>query len=465
MAEELRSALALSRAREQINKSHLKEVQSENKKLKELLREEKMSNQQILRKLSNLQQQKQKKSNNINNTNRRASTGNALYGTDTLFKSIGTQTLRTSKQTTTTTTAKPTNTQQRPFHYNNKKYTNKQQYIQSLEKQLEQQHHIHMHLKKQLKETSGNLIILMNALGIFEKAVIGPVNKDGSISPHPPTVKEITRDAKRERIEFNHQQEKKMKNITMHNNTTNNNNNKKLTSKTNDNYSNSNNILPNSADVENMILSLSDLANETIRLRSMMDDDNTIVNGDTNNNNYKETNGNNNNNNNSDNTPSRNEVLASKLRIFQQISKQKEMNYMEEAQRMEEEILRLNTELKDLKQINQTIEEQQEDTINTLGMIDMFDPNSMEKNTLNMIDEIANLRIFCEKQIKMKINQNDNEKKKLTNLLENFNNNNNNNNARDGNNVDGMVVTTPNGNSNNNKKNKNADEEKIGKFI
>ena len=61
MSEELRSALALSRAREQINKSHLKEVQSENKKLKELLREEKMSNQQILRKLSNLQQQKQKK--------------------------------------------------------------------------------------------------------------------------------------------------------------------------------------------------------------------------------------------------------------------------------------------------------------------------------------------------------------------------------------------------------------------
>jgi hypothetical protein len=53
---------AFSRAREQINKSHLKEVQSENKKLKELLREEKMSNQQILRKLSNLQQQKQKKS-------------------------------------------------------------------------------------------------------------------------------------------------------------------------------------------------------------------------------------------------------------------------------------------------------------------------------------------------------------------------------------------------------------------
>ena len=73
MSDELRSALALSRAREQIHKAHLKEVQGENKRLKEQLKEEKILYQQTLKKLHGLQQAGTR--NRSPKNSRRASTG------------------------------------------------------------------------------------------------------------------------------------------------------------------------------------------------------------------------------------------------------------------------------------------------------------------------------------------------------------------------------------------------------
>ena len=73
MSDELRSALALSRAREQIHKTHLKEVQGENKRLKEQLKEEKILYQQTLKKLHGLQQAGTRKRSP--KSSRRASTG------------------------------------------------------------------------------------------------------------------------------------------------------------------------------------------------------------------------------------------------------------------------------------------------------------------------------------------------------------------------------------------------------
>eukprot|EP00943_MAST-04B_sp_MAST-4B-sp1_P004858 g4858.t1 len=354
MAEELRSALALSRAREQINKTHLKEIQQENKKLKEQLKDEQALSQRTLHKLASLQQQQNSGGQNNKHTYRRASTGanmltNKFVAMD-LYKSTGTQTSRMPKLQ-----------QQTIRHYETK------QHIDSLEKKLEQQQRMNLNNKKLMKEMSGNLIILMNALNMFERAIIGPINKDGSLSPRPPTVKEITRNAQRERIKYNHQQEKNeaKTNATMKQNMQKNKNQR--------------NILPNSADVENMVLSLGDLATEITRLRTLeannlFEDDGQMLNvakiGVKNSNSRIH-----------GNTPTRNEVLASKLRILQQVSKQKETNYMEEMGRMEAEIVRLNDELNDLKQVNKTIEQEQKESINTFDAFDMFDAKSMEQST------------------------------------------------------------------------------------
>ena len=104
MSDELRSALALSRAREQIHKAHLKEVQGENKRLKEQLKEEKILYQQTLKKLHGLQQAGTR--NRSPKSSRRASTGGGRMlgkglgspGTTLadVFKNVGTQTKRVS---------------------------------------------------------------------------------------------------------------------------------------------------------------------------------------------------------------------------------------------------------------------------------------------------------------------------------------------------------------------------------
>ena len=423
MAEELRSALALSRAREQINKTHLKEIQQENKKLKEQLKDEQALSQRTLHKLASLQQQQNSGGQNNKHTYRRASTGanmltNKFVAMD-LYKSTGTQTSRMPKLQ-----------QQTIRHYETK------QHIDSLEKQLEQQQRMNLNNKKLMKEMSGNLIILMNALNMFERAIIGPINKDGSLSPRPPTVKEITRNAQRERIKYNHQQEKNeaKTNATMKQNMQKNKNQR--------------NILPNSADVENMVLSLGDLATEITRLRTLeannlFEDDGQMLNvakiGVKNSNSRIH-----------GNTPTRNEVLASKLRILQQVSKQKETNYMEEMGRMEAEIVRLNDELNDLKQVNKTIEQEQKESINTFDAFDMFDAKSMEQSTVSMINEISSLRKFCEKHVEKKLHENNNEKKKLSTLLEDFNAT--------------SVVTTPKQKGGNNININEGEEEKNGKF-
>jgi hypothetical protein len=425
MAEELRSALALSRAREQINKTHLKEIQHENKKLKEQLKDEQALHQRTLHKLASLQQQKNSGGQNSNHANRRASTGannlaNKFVAMD-LYKSTGTQTSRMPKLQ-----------QQTIRHFETK------QHIDSLEKQLEQQQRMNLNNKKLMKEISGNLVILMNALEMFERAVIGPINKDGSFALHPPTVKELTRNAQRERVKYNHQQEKNEAKTSS-----------ATTMKQNMQKNNQRNMLPNGADVENMVLSLGDLATEVTRLRTLeannqFEDDGQML-GVANTGGVK-----NRNNRSNGNTPTRNEVLASKLRIFQQVSKQKETNYMEEMERMEAKIVRLNDELRDLKQVNKTIEREQKENINTFDAFDMFDAKSMEQSTVRMMNEMSSLRKFCEKHIEMKVHENNNEKKKLSTLLEDFNATN--------------IVTTPKQKDSNNVNINEGDEEKNGKF-
>ena len=78
-------------------------------------------------------------------------------------------------------------------------------------------------------------------------------------------------------------------------------------------------VIPNSADVENVVLSLGDLADEIALLRSkqMAEAETQLV----------EISG--------AAMPTRTEVLESKLRILQEVSAQKEKNHMEERQRLE----------------------------------------------------------------------------------------------------------------------------------
>ena len=139
--------------------------------------------------------------------------------------------------------------------------------------------------------------MLMDAIKIFEKAVLGPVDSDGSLSPQPPTVRKITRDAQRERIKLSHQREGRRSGFVKGNT----------------------GVIPNSADVENVVLSLGDLADEIALLRSkqMAEAETQLV----------EISGN--------AVPTRTEVLESKLRILQEVSAQKEQNHMEERQRLE----------------------------------------------------------------------------------------------------------------------------------
>ena len=291
MSDELRSALALSRAREQIHKAHLKEVQGENKRLKEQLKEEKILYQQTLKKLHGLQQAGTR--NRSPKNSRRASTGGGRMlgkglgspGTTLadVFKNVGTQTKRVSNLL-------------QPRRNVAEKKLNEQ--VGNLSRQLQQEQAAAADNQKRVKEVSRNLAMLMDAIKIFEKAVLSPVDSDGSLSPQPPTVRKITRDAQRERIKLSHQREREGGRDSARGNA---------------------GVVPNTADVENVVLSLGDLADEIALLRSkqMAEAETQLV----------EISGN--------AVPTRTEVLESKLRILQEVSAQKEQNHMEERQRLE----------------------------------------------------------------------------------------------------------------------------------